>query len=174
MAGLLSIALLIGWFFVAFLITRQATSGLKIGLARFGLMIPLFAVLMVLPVADELVGGFQFRALCREKAVLKIDAEKIRGKTIWMASDPTNKDVGHTAVRIYYTRVSYRDVTTQVELASNGYVVAMGGMLIRTLAGGQETTPMTIFPSTCSGPGNLPTSEKYGFKIETKTQGITQ
>lgn len=174
MAGLLSIALLAGWLAVAVLIARRLTTAVKNSLLRTILMLATVVALLALPVADEIIGGFQFRALCRENAVLKINAEKIKGRTVWMASDPANKEVGNTAVRIYYTRVRYRDVTSQEELASNGYVVAMGGKLIRALAGGHEITPMTIFPSTCSGPGNLPTSEKYGFKIDTKVQGKMQ
>lgn len=174
MAGLLSLALLVGWFIAALWLARQLTSKVKNGVLRTALMIPAVIVVVGLPVADEIIGGFQFRALCRERAVLKIDAEKIKGKTVRMVSDPENKDLENTIVRIYYTRVSYRDVTTQEELASNGYLVAMGGQLIRALGGGHEMKPMTIFPSTCGGPGNLPTSKKYEFNIDTKSEVITQ
>ena len=174
MAGLLSIALLVGWLAVAVWIAKQITATVKNSLLRTVLAIPLIAILVMLPVADEIIGGFQFRALCRENAVLKIDAEKIKGKTIWMSINPENKDADNTAVRIYVTRVRYRDVATQEDLATNGYVVAKGGLLIRSLAGGHEIAPLTIFPSTCTGPGNLPTSEKYEFKIEMKVKETTQ
>ena len=173
MAGLLSIALLIGWFFVAFLIARQAASGIKSSLLRFALMIPLFVVLMVLPVADELVGGFQFRALCREKAVLKIDAEKIKGKTIRLVTDPSNKDVDNTAVRIYYSHHSYRDTETQEELASFNDYAADGGILFRFFAMGNHMPPlipMTIDPRTSNASNSCShyatqadLAAKYGF-----------
>ena len=73
MAGLLSIALLVGWLAVAVWIAKQITATVKNSLLRTALAIPLIAILVMLPVADEIIGGFQFRALCRENAVLKID-----------------------------------------------------------------------------------------------------
>ena len=171
MAGLLSIALLVGWIIVSILLARRLTSRLKNGLLRAVLMTLAVIVLVALPVADEIIGGFQFRALCRDNAVLKIDAERIKGKTIRMVIDPSNKDVDNTAVRIYYSRVSYRDAVTGEELGSNSDYVAMGGILIRALAMGHEMTPLTIHPSTCRGPGSLPTSKKYEFKFEPKLNG---
>lgn len=174
MAGLLSIAFVIVWFFAALWLARRLTGLMNAGILRSTLTALAVVVLAALPLTDEIIGGFQFRELCRERALLKIDETKIKGKMVRMVSDPANKDIDGTAVRIYYTRVSYRDATTQEELGSNGYLVAMGGYLIRTLAGGHEMTPMTIFPSTCSGPGNLPTSMKYEFNIETKTVGTTR
>ena len=168
MAGLLTIGLLVGWLVTAVWLARRLTDRLENGPLRVALMIPAALVLTVLPVADEIIGGFQFRALCRENAVLKIDAEKIRGKTIRMVISPSNKEVDNTTVRIYYSRVSYRDIVTGDELGSNSDYVAMGGKLIRLLAMGHEMTPLTIHPPTCRGPGSLPTSEKYEFKFETK------
>jgi hypothetical protein len=157
------------WLAICAWLTRKIGNLLPDRGWRVVIKLTLFVALLSLPLSDEIVGGIQFRALCKENAVLNIDAKKIKGRTIHMVSDPANRDVPNTAINIHYTRVSYRDVTTQEELASNGYLVAMGGRLIRALSGGNEVTPMTIFPSTCSGPGNLPTSEKYGFKIDTRT-----
>lgn len=174
MAGLLSIAFIVGWFLAACWLARLMTRKFKNGALRTVLMILAVIVAMILPVADEIIDGFQFRALCKENAVLKIDAKKIKDRTVRMVSDPANKSIDNAAIKIYYTRVSYRDVTTQEELARNGYMVAMGGRLIEALSGGHETTPITIFPSTCSGPGNFPTSQKYEFKFATKTVGVMQ
>ena len=172
MAGLLSIALLVGWFIATVWLARRLTSRLKNGPLRAVLMTLAIIALVMLPVADEIIGGFQFRALCRDNAVLKIDAEKIKGKTIRMVIEPSNKDLDNTAVRIYHSRVSYRDTVTGQELGSNSDYVAMGGKLIRALAMGHEMTPLTIHPSTCRGPGSLPTSEKYEFKFEPKLKGV--
>lgn len=168
MTGLLGLAFFICWFLAAYWLVRNLTRKMGAGILRNSLVWLMTLSLIVLPLVDEIIGGFQFRALCRRNAVLKIDAEKIKGKTVRMVNDPANRDTDETVIRIYYTKVSYRDVVTQEELGSNGYLVAMGGKLMSALSGGQETTPMTIFPSTCSGPGNLPVSEKYEFKIDTK------
>jgi hypothetical protein len=59
-------------------------------------------------------------------------------------------DRGGAAVRILYSRSSYRDVDTNEELASSGRYVANGGWLIRTLSTDNYIVPLT-FPSTCGG-----------------------
>lgn len=174
MSGLIFLALAVGWFSVSFWIGRRLTGRVKTTGFRLSLMSLVVAVLLVLPVADEIIGGFQFRALCRENAILKIDAEKIKGKMIYMVSDPSINDTQGSAIPIHRTRVSYRDVGTHEELASSGFLVAMGGRLVSALAGGHQMSPLTIFPSTCSGPGNLPTSKKYQFTLDTTTNGAMQ
>lgn len=165
MAGLIFIGLLMGWFFTARWLAKLLTRSVKNEVLRRLSVAFIVILLLVLPVVDEIVGGFQFRALCKENAVLKIDAEKIKGKTIRVVINPSNKDVENTAVRIYFSSVAYQDTASGENLGSNSVYTAIGGFLIRSLAGGHDMTPLT-FHSTCSGPGNLPTSEKYGFTLE--------
>jgi hypothetical protein len=43
-----------------------------------------FAILLAAPVADEIVGGFQFPALCRQGAVVKGDEQKAAGKRVML------------------------------------------------------------------------------------------
>ncbi len=109
-----------------------------------------FVALLVLPIVDEIIGGFQLRALCQKNAMLKVDAEKIKGKKVRVSTDPANKEVDGTSVRILYSRSSYRDVDTNEELASSGRYVATGGWLIRTLSTDNYIVPLT-FSSTCGG-----------------------
>ena len=167
MAGLLSIALLVGWIIVSILLARRLTSRLKNGLLRAVLMTLAVIVLVALPVADEIIGGFQFRALCRDNAVLKIDAERIKGKTIRVVAEPVegDKDVDNTSIRIYYSRFSYRDVNSNEELATYSRYVAVSGWLVRVLAMGNTFPPLTIHPSTCK-PNNVgDLSKEFGFKF---------
>lgn len=168
MAGLLSIALLVGWFIAAVWLARRLTSRLKNGLLRAVLMTLAVVVLVALPVADEIIGGFQFRALCRDNAELKIDAEKIKGKTIQVVVDPANQDVDNTPIRIYYSRFSYRDVNSNEELATYSRYVAVSGWLVRALAMGNTFPPLTIHPSTCNLTGQGDLSKKYGFTYQPK------
>jgi hypothetical protein len=160
MVAFVLIGLFIVWFFIARWLARMLTRSVNNEVVRRLLAGLTVMFLLILPLADEIVGGFQFRALCRENAVLKVDAEKIKGKTIRVVIDPANKDVDNTAIRIYFSHLSYLDVVTNEELASYSWYVAKGGMLIRALAMGHEMPPMTFSPS-CSG--SLP--ESYGFKL---------
>ena len=160
MFGLLSIALVVAWFFAARWIARKLTGSMSSRLKRTSLTWLAVAVIFVLPVIDEIIGGFQFRALCKEHAVLKVNAEKIKGKTVRVVVDPSNKDVDNTAVRIYYTHLSYRDVETGEELANTRWYTATAGVLIRILTGNSGST-LTIHPSTCSAG----LSKSYGFTL---------
>ena len=170
MAGLLSFALLVGWLAVAVGIAKRMTATVKNFPLRTALMTSLVAVLLALPVADEIIGGFQFRALCKENAVLKIDAKKIKDKTIRVVPEPTegSSDAEGVAIRIYYYRLSYRDTETGEELASYSTYTARSGWLVRLFSTSSGFPPLTIHPSTCSPPneGGLP--KEFGFKFETR------
>ena len=130
-------------------------------------MIPLFAVLVVLPVADELIGGFQFRALCKENAVLKIDAQKIKGKTIREVPVPLigTQDMTQTAVRIYFYRIGYRDSVSGEEFASYVSYTAMGGLLVSALGMSNDIAPLTIHPSSCKPRNVGDLSKEFDFKF---------
>ena len=49
----------------------------------------LFAVLLIAPVMDEIIGGFQFRAMCIPENLLIYDEKKVRGKTVTTKSPST-------------------------------------------------------------------------------------
>jgi hypothetical protein len=166
MAGLLSIAVIVAWFFAARWLARKLTSSLKDGLPRKAATWLTVLAMMLLPVADEIVGGFQFRALCSELPALKVSAEKIKGKTIRVLSDPSSRYLDGVAVEIKYSRFSYRDVASGEELAVYGMYRAYSGWLGRRTL--NSARPMTFGPSVCR-PQNfvddLPA--KFGFNITT-------
>jgi hypothetical protein len=150
MIGLLFLGVVAAWVFASWWLAMRATGRLSRGGLRIAVVIAVTALLVPLPVADEIVGGFQFRALCAQDTLLKVDAEKIRGKTVRVNSEPANMPVASTAVRILFSRALYRDVVTNEVLASSDRYVADGGWLMRLLMGEYGSTPLT-FPSTCSG-----------------------
>jgi hypothetical protein len=166
MIGILSLAIIGAWILAAaklagFVGNRFFPQRRWRSYAKF----LVFAFLIFLPVGDEVIGGFQLRALCKANAVLKIDAEKIKGKQIRVLFEPSNKYLDGTPISIRWTRRSFRDVGTNEEFASYSSYVASGGWFIRTLAMGNGVTPMTIFPSSCiaTEAGNL--DKKYGFTL---------
>ncbi len=165
MAGLIFIALIIGWFFAARWLARKISVRIANRALRWLSTALLVVVFMALPVLDEIIGGVQFRALCKEHTTLKIDAEKIKGKTIKVSGKPLNLNLTGTAIPIYFSRISYLDAVSNEELASTGSLDAKGGLLIRTLSFSNSINPITLHPPTCGGPGMLPTSKKYFFTL---------
>ncbi len=150
MIGLLFLAAIGLWIWAAIQLTRLLLRNVSSRNWRRVIAPVIFGALIVLPVADEIIGGFQLRTLCKTNAVLKVDAEKIRGKKVRVSTDPANKEMDGTSVRIRYSRSFYHDAETNEELASSGRYVANGGWLIRTISTDNYIVPLT-FPSTCGG-----------------------
>jgi len=148
MIGLLFLGFITFWFVGSVWLARQLTSHLPSGVARTAPLWALVAASVALPLSDEIVGGFQFRALCKQNAVPTVDAEKTRGRNVRVKTDPANKEVDGTWVRVLHSHSSYRDAETNEELFSSHRYVANGGWLIRALSTDQHTTPLT-FESTC-------------------------
>lgn len=164
MAGLIFLAIFFALFLAALWLAKKLTCKLPAGFARTlatGLVVVLLLALLV---ADEIVGGFQFRALCEKNAVFKIDAAKIKGRAVKVSGEPVYKIQEGTVVKIYYSRHVYRDVETNEELASEGKYTAKGGWFIRALSFSDSMTPLT-FPSTCSSPDRRDLTKVYEFKL---------
>ena len=129
----------------------------------------IFLILFPLPVADEIIGGFQFRKLCKEGAELKIDAEAIRGKTVKEVMSPPlekgHERMKNTAVPILHTHFSFVDVTTGVEYAQYDTYKAEAGWFGPTVNITQRYFPIVIQPSSC-GPENRGLLDKqYDFTL---------
>jgi hypothetical protein len=148
--GLLFLGLLAVWFMTALWLAMKATRRMRPGKLRTSVVCVITLILVTIPLTDEIIGGLQFKALCDKNAVRKVDVEKTKGKKIRVSTDPANKEVDGTSVRILYSRSSYRDVETNEELASSGRYVANGGWLIRTISTDNHIAPLT-FRSTCGG-----------------------
>lgn len=125
----------------------------------------LFFGLLPLPVADELFAKHQIDALCREGAVLKIDENRIKGRRIQLAFDPSNANVPGVAVPVIYTKIHFLDAETGETLGSYGRYNVTGGLLIRTLGISESNSPL-LGRSYCSaGEGSRQMATRFGFQI---------
>lgn len=168
MSGLFFLAVVFIWIVAAIMLTRwlMRRIPIKSELARMLLALALFALIFVLPVTDEIIGGYQFRKLC-ENSALKIDAEKAKGKTVKLVIDPSNEILRGTAITIYHSHMSYRDINTNEEIASNNKYVAKGGWFIKMLGVFEGDGPLTLSPTYCSPSlGGLAIARNYGFFIQ--------
>ena len=163
MAGLIFLGILFALFLAALWLAKKFTQNLPPRFAGAPVTALVVVLLLTSLVADEIVGGFQFRSLCEKNAVLKINVEKIKGKRIKSSGEPYNEILKGTAVRIHHTRNVYRDVETNEELASYSSYTAKGGWFIRTIGFSDSTPPLT-FSSACSANWNSP-EKAYEFKF---------
>ena len=117
MSGLYLLAVLAILAAVAVLVARQIVRPIRNTRLRIGATALLTVAFMTLLVADEIVGGYQFRALCGENAVLRIDPEKARGQTVKVVIDPSNEIVPRTPITIYHSHLTFLDVGTNEQIA---------------------------------------------------------
>lgn len=82
MAGLILLAVLAGWSLLVYHGVRLAVQKVTNQRKQKVLRIILVPVVFLLPVADEIVGQFQFRALCSAQAKMEADEQKATGKML--------------------------------------------------------------------------------------------
>ena len=82
MSGIILLTVLALWFFIATKITGFLTSKIYLKIKGKWIYSMVFILVFIAPVMDEIIGGFQFRALCTPENLLIYDVEKLRGKTV--------------------------------------------------------------------------------------------
>lgn len=126
-------------------------------------------LMLLLPLADEIVGAFQFNALCKANAVLKIDAEKAKGNTVRSIITPAKSDevIRGTALTIYYSHFSFVDVSSEEKLAEFDRYAAKGGWFVHALGISNSNSPIFIQPAGCSPRmASSDIAKKYEFTLE--------
>ena len=124
-----------------------------------------FVVLLLFPVADELVARPQFNALCEKNAVLNIDAAKAKGRSVRLVFEPSNELVPGQVLTTYHSHVSMRDVGSDEEIAGFSRYSVKGGWLIRMLAIFETNAPLTMRSSCAPDLGAHGMAKAYNFTI---------
>ena len=165
MSGILLIAVAITWLCVALVLASWAARRLRSPIVKMlGGIVILLAVL-VAPLIDELIGKRQFDALCRERAVLKIDAQRAKGASVHVVIQPSNALLPGTAIPIRHSHLSYRTVVGHSEVASYDTYTASGGWFIRMLGISNANSPLTIGAPFCGPPNEGKLDKEYGFTL---------
>lgn len=149
MSGLLLLGVIGIWIVIVVFVTKWLARLLKPGAVRNVVVTMTFAVLLLLPVIDELIAAPQFRALCEEGTKLKFDPTVINGMTVYRQSSkfpfPEFRILGLVG---YYIETIYTDQPKGMPVISSKSYSIKGGILIRTL-GISETTAPLIFKGSC-------------------------
>lgn len=147
MSGLILLIVLAIWGFASFSLARLIVKPIASSIVKKGVNIALVALIFIAPVADDIVGGVQFRSLCGEGAVIKVDENKAKGKTVYL-EDVTTEMIDGFIIPIEKQNWSYRDVNNNELLLTWGYYHAQGGWLSRLIGFPQGSPPYT-FNGSC-------------------------
>ena len=157
--------LLIGavWLAITITLAMSLTSRIKSAPLRLLVALVLVAVLLSLPLVDEIVGKHQFEQLCRENATIQVDRAKAVGKTVYLAQRPPVEARG-TWVRIVIQPYVFLDAATGEPVVTYNILTAVGGRFIPSLSEGRM--PL-LFKGSCAPPnppGSVQDFESYGIK----------
>ena len=165
MTGLFLLGVLGVWLAIVVWIAWKLTRGIK----RNGLRQAVFGIAIVglfpLIVIDEMITAPQFEKLCEEGTKLKFDPEKIRGRTIYLASNP-QPDISIGLMNGYYIPSRYMDATTKEELISYNSYHLKGGVFISALGISEKNAPLTM-RSYCS-PAERPWQKTFLNRYDIK------
>jgi hypothetical protein len=152
MSGLILLFVLGVWFFIAKKLTSFLTTKMQVSTLKKATQVLLFAMILVAPVADEIVGGFQFRALCERGYLPIYDAAKAKGKTVYLKDVP-DENISNSLIPIREEYWKYVDSATGETLLSWKEYHAKGGWLSRAVGFPQGSPPYT-FNAICSSESN--------------------
>ena len=129
MIGLLFLVGIGLWLAVAIILSRKIPRWL--GVTRHGAVISvvLFPVLLVAPVADEIIGRWQFNRLCEREAVVTLSPDWEKVKRAGKRDIPIVPLNGYS-IRILSQRVEYFDIDTGKNFFTNQAFHAKGGFLV--------------------------------------------
>lgn len=150
MTGILLLIVVGLWVWVCVAVARALMRRLQMQPWRSLAGFTAFAALLVAPVADEIVGGFQFRALCEKNAVFRVGVENPEGRVTRFSANPANEILMGTALTIYDTGIEYIDVQSGEIVVKFHRYVAKGGIFIRSLGISENNSPITMGRPSCS------------------------
>jgi len=161
MSGIFFLLILFVWFSISIKIPLLFVCGMQSGNKKVITYRILCVLCFIAPVADEIVGGFQFRALCTPENMLVYDVEKVKGRTIQYA--PLGRRTINKIIPIRVNTTELVDPYTGETLIIHKTYYAKGGWLSRFIGFPQGSPPYT-FNGTCRSKEYYELFEKLNIK----------
>ena len=133
MGGLLILGVLIAWFMTVKWLAGRATQRMTSGVPRLFAKALLTVVFFVAPVIDEIVGVYQFEALCKEGGAYQIAREAEGKKFDLIYSSTPNRTLTEYARPIEEKTITYTDAATGSVIATAKAYFTQGGWLVKTI-----------------------------------------
>lgn len=125
----LTVFLLLGlWVFAATKISKRVPIWLGVTKHAKAVTLLVFPVVLVAPMADEIVGRWQFHRLCEKEAVVWLSPDWEKVKRARRVSLPRS-DVPGSVIRIYSQGSEYLDFDTGKKFMTHPHFYTYGGIL---------------------------------------------
>jgi hypothetical protein len=153
MTGLILFAALSLWIFASVWIVQKVGHLLPNRPWRSVARVAIFALVLPIPLVDEVIGGSQFSQLCKEFDTVHIDRPNAIGKTVYLAKvDRLN--VKGLLVPVRRDTWRFLDTSTGDAVLEYSELFASGGLLVRSLAISETNAPLT-FNGFCAPGGRV-------------------
>jgi len=149
MGGLILLSILAAWFFVVQKLAQFCVRKMQEGHKKRVVYIVVLSLLCVAPVADEVIGGFQFLYLCQTKAHSVFKKEIAYGKTVYLESAEVTEP-SETILPTSMQNWVYADSNSKKIIVSYIALHSDGGWLSRWVNFNNNPNPY-IFSGYCSG-----------------------
>lgn len=167
MTGLFLLGVIALWVGIVVKLSRWTGGIVCGGRWRGPIALVVFLSLLLLPVLDEIIGGFQFRELCKTNASeYRLGVANLEGRTARVTINPSNENLRGTAIPIRHSRVFYHDVSTGELMVEFDTYVARGGRLIEALGISESGSPLTIGSPSCSPERRRAENARLTFKFK--------
>ena len=134
MTALLFLAGAILWLVASFMLARRIPSWMGATKYKAALSFVLFPVVLAAPIADDLIGRWQFYRLCDTEAVITVGADADKVKRARESNSPITTIEGY-AVPISVQRVELVDLDTMQPFLTVQAFHTKGGILQRHFYG---------------------------------------
>jgi hypothetical protein len=155
MSGLYLLAIAAVWLAFVAALSYALTSRIKAASLRVVVALLVAAVLLPLPLIDEILGRRQFEQLCKDNSTIQVDRKTAVGKTVYYVPQPA-AEVPGAWVRIVVKPQRFVDAATGEPVVTYNELMADGGRLVQVFGISEGKVPLT-FRSTCVPP-NRPAS----------------
>lgn len=142
MIGLMYFGVIFLWFSICFALL------LFVSIKEYGYLSKVFSfifgvILFVAPFYDEIIGRGEFEKICREGAVVTVDEEYARGKTVFLDDIKAVKTYSYT-LPIITQKWSYKDVYEEKVIVEWSEYRSEGGWLSRRIKLMGQSDPLTF------------------------------
>lgn len=150
MSGIIILFVLGVWGVISYFCVKLALWRVKDSNIKIFTSILLISLMFIAPIADEIIGGFQFRELCRDHTIFILNETTARGKSV-AYQNIAQKKYDNYLVPIVESQELYKDIVSNEIVVYWNVFRAEGGILSRSLNLFESTKPYT-FNGVCISP----------------------